>query len=263
MRSDFELGYRLSLSYVLTQMPPALRAPDRRPAGARCRLRKRAQHRAYIDLGLRPDATRRHRSARRRDRAGASTESRHRLPRRRRDGPRRSDTFTWVQAATVHSSVESHESRRELVDAMTRLVAPGGYLFYFDIWRANGFAGHDVIDVERLHAGFETVWSTSVRAHHARPRLRNRLTVIRNGRSLPEVVRHVARPRTRWEQLRHPSHRAHSGARAALNTLDRAGSVFRRRPRGSRRRRGRSRRWSSGTSPTAAPRTPWRRVRSR
>jgi SAM-dependent methyltransferase len=209
VHSDFELAYRLSLSYVLTQCLRLCELPiqDLRVLDVGCGNGRST--RAYLDLGLRPDQL-----VGIDLRGGAIGLARRLNPAidfRECDvtALAERDSFTWIQAATVHSSVESHESRQELVDAMTRLVAPGGYLFYFDLWRANGFAGYDVIDVERLHAGFDTVWSTSVRAHRALPRLRNRLTVIRNGRSLPEVVRHVARPRTRLAQLRHPSHRAH------------------------------------------------------
>jgi SAM-dependent methyltransferase len=208
VHSDFELGYRLSLTYVLTQCLRLCEHPlgDLRVLDVGCGNGRST--RAYLDLGLRPEQLvgidlRR----------GAIELARRLNPAidfRECDVtafPER-DSFTWIQAATVHSSIEGHEARRELVEAMTRLLAPGGYLFYFDLWRANGFAGYDVIDVDRLHAGLETVWSTSLRAHRAGPRVQHRLTVIRNGRSLPDVIRFVARPRTRLANLRHPSHRA-------------------------------------------------------
>jgi SAM-dependent methyltransferase len=209
VHSDFELGYRLSLSYVLTQCLRLCELPlgELRVLDVGCGNGRST--RAYIDLGLRPEQL-----------VGIDLR-RGAIDLARRLNPAidfrecdvtalaEGDTFTWIQAATVHSSIEGHESRRELVEAMTRLIAPGGYLFYFDLWRANGFAGYDVIDVDGLHAGLETVWSTSVRAHQTTPRLRNRLTIIRNGRSITDQIRHVTRPRTRWAQLRHPSHRAH------------------------------------------------------
>jgi SAM-dependent methyltransferase len=209
LHSDFELAYRLSLSYVLTQCLRLCQLPiaDLRVLDVGCGNGRST--RAYIDLGLRPDQL--VGIDLRSDAIGLARRLNPAIEFRDCDVTALSerDTFTWIQAATVHSSIETHQSRRELVEAMTRLVAPGGYLFYFDLWRANGFAGYDVIDVDRLHSGLEIVWSTSVRAHRARPRLQNRLTVIRNGRSLPEVVRHVARPRTRLAQMRKPSHRAH------------------------------------------------------
>ncbi|HEX4980265.1 MAG TPA: class I SAM-dependent methyltransferase [Ilumatobacteraceae bacterium] len=209
LHSDFELSYRLSLSYVLTQCLRLCDIPlgDLRVLDVGCGNGRST--RAFLDLGLRPEQL-----------VGVDLRP-GAVELARRLNPaidvRVSDvseitepegSFTWVQATTVHSSIEGHASRQALVDDMTRALAPGGYLFYFDLWRANRFAGYDEIDVEQLHAGLETVWSSPVRAHQTTPRLRNRLTMIRDRGSTLAQIRHVARPRTRWAQLRHPSHRA-------------------------------------------------------
>ena len=79
---------------------------------------------------------------------------------------------------------------------------------------------------------------------------------------LPQARRTLeVREQERHRPRRQIDHRHFPPVRSAQATP--LGEAFRRRRRGSRRRRGASRRWSRGTSPRAARRTRWRRARGR
>lgn len=66
--------------------------------------------------------------------------------------------FSWASLCTVLSSVRAPEGRRHLSNEIRRVLAPDGHLFFWDLLRANDFAGGDTLDDGEIFAGFEPVW---------------------------------------------------------------------------------------------------------
>jgi SAM-dependent methyltransferase len=206
--SDFELGYRMSMFFALTHSLRLceleiedLRVLDVGSGNGR-------STRAYIDLGLKPEQL-----VGIDVRGGALDLARSLHPTIRyeqyEDGhiDLVDGDFNWVQAATVFSSIADQHHRQVLADGMVSRLTPGGYVFYLDLWRANWFAGHDVIDARTLFPGLDVIWSSRLRAHQCFPRVR-RPTV--DGRpadqSTYDRLKRRLRPRTRLKQLLYPSH---------------------------------------------------------
>ena len=117
--------------------------------------------RAYLDLGLAPaqltglDL-----------RAGALRRARASHPAIRwlhDDGshwPLPDASIAWVSLCTVLSSVAAPDERRHLAARITRVLAPGGHVFFWDRTHALDFAGGDAIPPLEWFAGFEIVWES-------------------------------------------------------------------------------------------------------
>jgi SAM-dependent methyltransferase len=210
VHSDHELAYRMSMLYALTR---SLRL---------CEIKLHALNvldvgsgngrstRIYIDLGLRPEQLV---SVDFRTGAIDLARSLHPTIAYRTCDSDRIDTpdgtFNWVQAATVFSSIADHADRATVAREMIRNVAPGGYIFYFDLRRANWFAGHDVIDVETLFSDMTILWSSGLRAHRTFPRVRRPPgALVRRAANESRWARFKRefRPRTRLDGLLHQSH---------------------------------------------------------
>lgn len=204
--SDHELGYRMSMLFAiarglrLCEIDLAdLRVLDVGSGTGR-------STRAYIDLGLdpeqlvsvdfRPGAIERARSLH-------PTITYRICESNQIDYPDAS--FNWVQAAAVFSSIAGTENRESVAREMVRNVATGGYVLYFDLWRANWLAGHDVIDVKSLFRDLTIVWSSPLRARQCFPRVHDSRMRL-PGQSRSEHIKSVIRPRTRISNLLHPSH---------------------------------------------------------
>ena len=172
VRSDIELGYRMGMFFALAQSLRLcqfdladLRVLDVGSGNGR-------STRVYIDLGLKPeqlvgidfrdDTIELARALHPKITAESCESDRIDYP----DG-----SFNWVQAATVFSSIADHRHRHLLAREMVRSLADGGYLFYFDLRRANRFAGNDVIDVGALFAGLTVVWSSPLQVRQCFPRV--------------------------------------------------------------------------------------------
>ena len=202
---DFELTYRLSLLFALTR---ALRLSELALSELRVLdvgTGNGRSTRIYLDLGLYPEQLT---GVELRPGAVAVARQLHQgIDHRLYDGSRigfPDGSFNWVQLATVFSSIEDHAHRRHLAKETIRQLSPGGYLFYFDLWRANGFAGGDVLGPETLYADLDVVWSSPIRAHECLPSIRD--AVVHGDRSLTDRIRKTLRPRTRLQRFRSPSH---------------------------------------------------------
>jgi SAM-dependent methyltransferase len=156
--SDFELVYRLVLLHAatsalrLTQLPVGeFRVLDLGCGNGR-------STRMYLDLGLHPDQlsgvdvrpgavdlARRLNSAIQFDVYDGE------------DIPYPDGTFNWIHVSTVFSSIKEPGHRRQVVEQIRRKARSGGHVFYFDLVRANDFAGHDIIEPERLFDGFKVL----------------------------------------------------------------------------------------------------------
>lgn len=205
--SETELGYRLSLLFALTrclalcEIPlPQLRVLDVGCGNGR-------STRLYLDLGLhteqvtgldlRPGAIA---LARKLNPAvGFRTYDGHAI-----DFPAAS--FNWVQLSTVFSSLADHGHRAHLAAEACRQLEPGGYLFYLDLWRANGFAGGDVLRPEAMFSSLRVVWASPLRAHQCFPAIRNRWIFLRLERTRLQQIKAWLALRTRLHRLLRPSH---------------------------------------------------------
>lgn len=202
---EWELAYRLSLLFAITR---ALRMTGVDVAQLRVLdlgCGNGRSTRAYLDVGLHP------RQLTGIDlRPGAVALARrlhpeidYRLSERARiDFP--DGSFNWVQVSTVFSSVTDHGHRRHLAREAMRQLEPGGHLLYFDLWKANGFAGGDVLRPEALFAELDVVWSSPIRAHECLPCVD---APAGSERSLSNRLREAVKPVTRSLRLRAPSHR--------------------------------------------------------
>jgi SAM-dependent methyltransferase len=154
--SKFELGYRLNLFFALTR---ALQRVD----GQLEQLRvldlgcgNGRSTRMYLDVGLRPEQV-----CGLDLRPGAIALARRLNPAIRfesYDGGELPAGHNWLSTTTVLSSVAGRECRQAIVDRIAASLQVGGYVFYYDLRRANPFAGGDVIDPEHLFRDLSLVW---------------------------------------------------------------------------------------------------------
>lgn len=157
--SEYELGYRLALYSSLAR---ALACVSDRLASLRVLdygCGNGRSTRTYLEFGLRAaqltgvDI-----------RPGAIEAARKLHPALRfeviggHEAPCGGSRFDWVGVTTVFSSVVSSEARQRLADLLQATLAPGGHLFYFDLIRANAFAGAERIGPGALFAALEPVW---------------------------------------------------------------------------------------------------------
>jgi len=78
-------------------------------------------------------------------------------------------SFEWVSLAAVLSSVPSSESRRNLVSEATRVLVPGGHLFYFDRKDAHPLTPAPLALPESMFSALRQVAAESVRLGDAGP----------------------------------------------------------------------------------------------
>jgi len=118
--------------------------------------------RMYLDLGLspaqltgidlRPGALARARAAH----AGIRFD--------RYDGdafPTAEASVDWVSLCTVLSSVRAPQGRRHIAGEIHRVLRPGGHFFFWDLLRANDYAGCDALIAEDLFPEFKLVWDAT------------------------------------------------------------------------------------------------------
>jgi SAM-dependent methyltransferase len=164
LRSDRELHHRLALYELLCR---ALRRcpgglPDLRVLDVGCGNGRST--RMYLDFGIRPgqltgvDL-----------RPGALDLARQAHSGIRflavKDGvfPLGTGSMDWVSLCTVLSSIGGSGARRLIAEEVLRVLAPGGFLFYFDRLTAHGFAGGDRLDPISCFPGLTKLWDEEVR----------------------------------------------------------------------------------------------------
>ena len=182
LRSDFELAFRLAAFYALRQ---ALTLLDAAPQNARildvgCGMGRST--RMYLDLGceveqltgidLRP---------------GAIAVARRRHPAIRYlvhdgSGPLLDGAAPdLVSIIAVLSSVKGHAGRADLANRIIEAVKPGGEIFYFDLFRANDFAGRDRLRPAQLFSSCTAIWHRYFWSYEFVPR-RERLRALMDRR---------------------------------------------------------------------------------
>lgn len=157
--SDFELFYRLSLLHATTHALRLSRVPVSELKLLDLGCGNGRSTRMYLDLGLRPE------QLRGLDLRPGAIELAQRLNPsiqfdvyNGRDFPFADQTFNWIHLSTVISSIREQSHRQELTDQISRKLQPGGYVFYFDLVRANDFAGHDIVYPEKLFVSFNVLF---------------------------------------------------------------------------------------------------------
>ena len=151
LHCDVELRHRMVL---LDQLVHALRTARVDPTTTRVfdvGCGNGRSTRMYLDVGFEPDALTGVDL-----RAGALERATHLHPAitfAHYDGvrlPAEDASVDWVSTCTVFSSIGPAADRRRLADEITRVLRPGGHLFYWDLRTANDFAGGDLLDTKTL-----------------------------------------------------------------------------------------------------------------
>lgn len=155
--SKYQLAYRLNLYYSLARALQHVECPieDLQVLDLGCGNGRST--RMYLDMGLHPEQL--HGVDLR---AGAIARARRLNPAIRwdlYDGGALPLGHNWLAATCVFSSVATREARETMVGQINDSLPLGGYVFYYDVRRANPFAGGDWIEPQRLFAAFRVVWS--------------------------------------------------------------------------------------------------------
>ena len=83
-----------------------------------------------------------------------------------------SQDFNWIQVAGVFSSIIELEGRQYLIEQIADKVEKNGYVFYYDLFRANPFAGDDRLSPIKLFSScgkFEKISSQFLRCYQFIP----------------------------------------------------------------------------------------------
>lgn len=81
--------------------------------------------------------------------------------------PLQDKSFEWISLCTVMSSILSPEARNILAREIFRVLSPGGHLFYWDLKKANLFAGGDMLYPEEIFSDLLIISSNLVSIHGA------------------------------------------------------------------------------------------------
>lgn len=170
LRSDFELTYRLGLLYALRKALTLIDVPIESMTVLDFGCGNGRSTRMYIDLGFRPEQL-----TGLDLRPGAIELAKKLNPALRYviyDGqsiPYGRQSVTWISLNTVLSSIKSHEGRAYLANQVYETLEPGGYLFYYDLVRANRFAGHDRMHPVMLFSSLKKLWHRSFKSYQFIP----------------------------------------------------------------------------------------------
>ena len=191
--SKFQLGYRLNLFFALARALQRIdgQVEDLRVLDLGCGNGRSA--RMYLDMGLRPEQIRGLDL-----RSGAIALARELNPAIRfdsYDGGELPIGHNWLSTTTVFSSVAGCESRQAIVERIAASLPAGGHVFYYDMRRANGFAGGDLIEPEDLFRDFSLVWRQGLGRFSGVPvreRMRGLLTTRLGGDTIAASLLEIA-----------------------------------------------------------------------
>ncbi len=156
---DSQLRYRLSLMYATRQALRASQLPLERMKVVDVGCGNGRSTRMYLDFGLMPEQVQGFDV-----RPGAIALARKLNPAIRFDTydgselPVADGSVDWIAVCTVFSSIQGSEHRRALAQRLTKKLAKGGVLFFFDLTRALDFAGGDLLEPDFLFAGLERLY---------------------------------------------------------------------------------------------------------
>jgi SAM-dependent methyltransferase len=206
LRNEFELAYRLSLFYALAQALACSHIPIQSMKVLDLGCGNGRSTRMYIDLGFRPEQL-----TGLDLRAGTIELAKKLNPAINHatytgdEIPLTDQSFNWIGITTVISSIKNHDSRRQLAKQIYQKLQPGGYLFYYDLWRANPLAGGDKISPLELFSDFKKVWHTPFRSYQFIPNSEKRKSLVKvvMGRNQQLIYDKL---RSRISQFIRPSH---------------------------------------------------------
>ncbi len=172
LHSEFELSYRLSLFYSLTQALNLSNIPVESLKVLDLGCGNGRSTRMYTDLGLMPEQlTGLDLRPGTIELAQKLNPAIHHMTYDGNSIPFADKSFNWISLTTVVSSIKSHDTRQHLADQIYQKLQPGGYLFYYDLVRANKFAGGERIFPEELFFEFKTVWHSHLQSYKFIPNL--------------------------------------------------------------------------------------------
>jgi SAM-dependent methyltransferase len=201
LRSDIQLEYRLSLFFALTRAMRSINVDIGGLSVLDFGCGNGRSSRMYLDLGISPqqitgvDI-----------RPAALGLAHHLHPTityrvfEDQPNPLNEQYFDWVSMCTVISSV-LREGRKPLIEMACRSLRPGGYLFYFDLWRANDFAGSDRIDVRALLRELDVIWWTPLRSQQCFPSVRPINGQHRGASPVRSLIQHARKLRRMLKPL--------------------------------------------------------------
>lgn len=168
--SEFEIAYRLSLFYSLTQallLSPipleSLNVLDLGSGNGR-------STRMYVDLGLRPEQLMGVDV-----RFGTIELARKLNPAIRFETYEGDPTvfanqgFNWLSMAGILSTIKSMEKHQQLAEQVYQTLPPGGFLFYFDLYQGLNIVGGGRIHPLKVFSNLKKVWSSPVRSYRFMP----------------------------------------------------------------------------------------------
>ena len=107
--------------------------------------------------------------------------------------PVEEESIDWVSVCTVMSSIPGPEARDHLARQIVRVLASGGYVFYWDRARAKRFAGGDRLEPASLFPSLTVVSEEWIRLEGCIDRYFPGRVL---GRTLLPIARRLATPRT-------------------------------------------------------------------
>lgn len=206
LKDELQLAYRLSLFYSITQALALSHIPIESMKVLDLGCGNGRSTRMYIDLGLRPEQL-----TGLDLRLGTIELAKKLHPTINHltyDGdtiPFADHSFNWISIMTVVSSIKNPDSRRHLANQIYQKLEPGGYLFYYDLWRANPFAGGDKISPENLFSDFKEVWHIPIKSYQFIPNNEKRTSLIKELLEGTQKELYI-KLRNRVSQLIRPSH---------------------------------------------------------
>lgn len=183
LKDDFELFYRLSFFYSLTKALRLIDLPIESLKVLDMGCGNGRSARVYIDLGLKPKQI-----------VGVDLRSSSIALAKKLnpaiqfetyDGthlPFADNYFNFINISGVFSSIKSKESRQNLIQQVCQKLEKGGHVFYYDLYRANGFAGGDLLVPKKLFSNFKIIWHSpmhSLKFISLDEKIRNLISSIR------------------------------------------------------------------------------------
>ena len=165
LKKDYELAYRLSLFSCLTAALRKCEMPLASLSILDIGCGTGRSTRMYIDLGIYPEQLT---GVDLREGAVAlaarlNPAIKYKVIRTAKDAITDGQhQYNWIHTSTAFSSIRQVRERESFANEISDILSVGGYFFYYDLERANDFAGGDLINPRRLFSQLQPVLSLTV-----------------------------------------------------------------------------------------------------